>query len=408
MSKIDPYASLKVKEFRLFVGARFLLTLSTQVQEVVVGWQVYQITNDPFSLGLVGLVEAIPSIAISLFGGHLADTFNRKRIIQLMVGLLFLCSAGLFSISKFGFFSATETWPLYLIIFISGIARGMLGPALFSFWPQLIKNKEIFTNAITWNTTGWQIAATLGPAVGGLLIAPLGIANTYLVDLGLMGSSLLCFSLIAAQPMPERIKEDLFANLTNGIKFVFGNQVILGALTLDLFAVLFGGATALLPLFAKDILHVGAFEFGLLKAAIPIGSIITALSLAYFPIKKNAGRTMLLAVAGFGVCMIGFGLSQILWLSIFILFLSGICDGISVVIRGTLIQTETPDNMKGRVSAVNNIFIGSSNEIGAFESGSSAKLIGAVPSVIFGGFMSLLVVAITSWKAKKLRGMDLD
>jgi len=377
------------------------------VQEVVVGWQIYQITNDPFSLGLVGLAEAIPAIGIALLGGHIADTFNRKRIIQWMVGLLFLCSVSLFIVSKYDLLHGSQVAPLYAIIFISGIARGMLGPALFSFWPQLIKDKTVFTNAITWNTTLWQIAATMGPAFGGLIIAPFGIANSYIIDLGLMAMSLISFSLISSQVMPERKIEDMWENLTSGIKFVFSNQVILGAMTLDLFAVLFGGAVALLPVFAKDILHVGAFEFGLLKAAIPVGSIITAMALAYYPIKKNAGKIMMWAVAGFGICMIGFGLSTYLWLSVAILLLSGIFDGISVVIRGTLIQTLTPDHMKGRVSAVNNIFIGSSNEIGAFESGATAKFMGVIPSVVFGGCMSLLVVGVTALKARKMRELDL-
>jgi MFS family permease len=407
LSKPNPYAALKIKEYRYFLSARFLLTLSTQVQEVVVGWQVYQITNDPLSLGLVGLAEAIPAIAVALFGGYFADRLNRKRIIQSMVFLLFLCSVALCAISYFQILTASQTFPLYAIIFISGIARGMLGPSIFAFWPQIITDKSIFTNAVTWNTTMWQIAATLGPAIGGIIIAPFGITISYMIDAGFMFFSLLLFTSISSKPLPEKNNLNFLENISSGINFVFANQTILAAMTLDLFAVLFGGAVALLPVFAKDILHVGAFEFGLLKAAIPIGSIVTGIALTYFPIKQNAGKIMLFSVAGFGFSMIAFGLSTYMWFSFFILLLSGVFDGISVIIRGTLVQTLTPDHMKGRVSAVNNIFIGSSNEIGAFESGATAKIMGTVPSVVFGGIMSLIVVAVTAFKSKKLRNLDL-
>lgn len=406
----DPYAALRVKEFRLFVLARFLLTLSTQIQEVTVGWQMYEITGDPFSLGLLGLAEAIPAIGIALIGGHLADKYNRKLIIVLMTGLLALCSVSLYIMSGFEqwLIAFPYAYPLYVTIFVSGIARGLLGPAIFSFWPQIIKDKTIFANAVTWNSTMWQISSTLGPAIGGLLIAPIGIQNTYALDATLMFLCILVFLFIPNYKslMPNVVSGGLWQNITSGIKFVFANQIILSTLTLDLFAVLFGGAVALLPVFAKDILHAGAFEFGLLKAAMGIGSIATAFALAYFPIKKNTGKILLWSVAGFGFSMIGFGLSSYLWLSFFMLLLSGVFDGVSVVIRGTLIQTHTPPEMKGRVSAVNNIFIGSSNEIGAFESGATAKLMGTVTSVVFGGIMSLTVVGITAIKAKKLRDLD--
>lgn len=406
----DPYAALRIKEFRLFVFARFLLTLSTQIQEVTVGWQMYEITGDPFSLGLLGLAEAIPAIGVALIGGHLADKYNRKLIIVLMTGLLALCSVSLYIMSGFEqwLVSFPYAFPLYGTIFVSGIARGLLGPAIFSFWPQIIKDKTIFANAVTWNSTMWQISSTLGPAIGGLLIAPIGIQNTYALDASLMCLCIFVFLLIPNYKSLDTniLTGGLWENITSGIKFVFANQIILSVLTLDLFAVLFGGAVALLPVYAKDILHAGAFEFGLLKAAMGIGSIATAFALAYFPIKKNTGKILLWAVAGFGFSMIGFGLSTYLWLSFIMLLLSGIFDGVSVVIRGTLVQTHTPIEMKGRVSAVNNIFIGSSNEIGAFESGAAAKLMGTVASVVFGGCMSLAVVIITALKAKKLRDLD--
>lgn len=406
----DPYAALRIKEFRLFIFARFLLTLSTQIQEVTVGWQIYEITNDPFSLGLLGLAEAIPSIGVALIGGHLADKYNRKLIIVLMTSLLAVCSVSLYIMSGYSEWLVRFefVFPLYITIFVSGIARGLLGPAIFSFWPQIIKDKTIFANAVTWNSTMWQISSTLGPAIGGLLIAPIGIQNTYFLDATLMVLCILMFSIIPNYKSPKTtiLIGGLWQNITSGIKFVYANQIILSVLTLDLFAVLFGGAVALLPVFAKDILLAGAFEFGILKAAMGIGSIATAFALAYYPIKKNTGKILLWAVAGFGFSMIGFGLSTYLWVSFSMLLLGGVFDGVSVVIRGTLIQTHTPVEMKGRVSAVNNIFIGSSNEIGAFESGATAKLMGTVVSVVFGGCMSLLVVIITAIKAKKLRNLD--
>lgn len=406
----DPYAALRNKEFTIFLAARFLLNFSIHIQSVIVGWQVYQITNDPFSLGLIGLAEAIPAIGIALFGGHMADTFNRKSIILWCALVLFGCSFSLYfvSLGVGDFLYTWGVWAIYVIIFISGISRGIMGPAIFSFWPQIINNKSVYSNAVTWNSTIWQISATAGPAVGGLLIAPLGIAASYAVDASLIIISMGLFAFISSKPMPEKTAHDtVWSNLTAGLKFVFANEIILSTITLDLFAVLFGGAVALLPVYAKDILHVGAFEFGLLKAAMGVGSVATALILAYIPIKKFAGKKLLFAIGGFGFCMILFGISNIFWLSFVLLIFAGICDGVSVVIRGTLMQLYTPDNMKGRVSAVNNIFIGSSNEIGAFESGLAAKMLGVVNSVVVGGVVSILIVCGTALKAKKLRELEL-
>ncbi len=410
ISTHDPYAAWRVPEFRLYIYARFLLTLSTQIQEVTVGWQMYEITGDMFSLGLLGLAEALPAIAVALIGGYFADNYNRKWIIVGMTALLAACSFSLY------FMAGRPEWlasfpyafPIYVPIFMSGIARGFLGPAIFSFWPQIIEDKSIFSNAVTWNSTMWQISRTCGPAIGGLLIAPIGIQNTYCIDAILMTLAILAFARISNKTrIVQNLGLNIWQNITSGVKFVFGHPILLSTLSLDLFAVLFGGAIALLPVFAKDILHTGAFEFGLLKAATGIGSVLIAYFLAHYPIKKNAGLILLAVVAGFGCCMIGFGLSVYIWLSFLMLFLSGVFDGISVVIRGTLIQTHTPLEMKGRVSAVNNIFIGSSNEIGAFESGAAAKIMGLVPSVIFGGCMSIAVVVATYVKVKPLRKLDL-
>lgn len=407
----DAFEALKNTSFSRFLTSRFFLTFSTQMQEVVVGWQVYQLTKDPFSLGMVGLSEAIPSIAVALFGGYLADRFNRKYIILVFTTVLLGCSLALWWVGSAGeLLARTGVWPMYAIIAVSGFSRGLLGPSIGSFWPQLIGQKSILPNAVSWNSTIWQISATVGPGVGGLLIAPLGVSTCYLVDASIMAASVLIFASIRHQyhPVQQQRQGSIWKNFGEGLAFVRDEKAILGAITLDLFAVLFGGALALLPVFATEILHVGAFEFGLLKAATSIGSISIGLWLAYRPIRQRAGRILLASVAGFGVCIIVFGLSTSFWLSFVALILSGVFDGVSVVVRGTLLQTLTPDYMKGRVMAVNNIFIGSSNEIGAFESGLAAKIMGVVPSVVFGGCMSLLVVLIGYFVFVPLRDLDLQ
>src|SRR5688572_21679843 len=408
--KHDAYAALKIPEFRLYIAARFCITIALQIQATVVGWQIYQITKDPLSLGLIGLAEALPSIIVSLYAGHVADTVSRKGIIISTVSILVLCSAMLwaFTFNSSAFVLAMGVMPIYAVIFASGIARGFMGPANFSFMPQLMPEKKFYANAITWSSTTWQAASVAGPAIGGLVLGFLGITAAYFVDAALTVLALLLYALIAAKPLPENEgKLSIKESLLSGIKFVFGNQIILGAISLDLFAVLFGGAIALLPIFVADILKSGAESYGFLRAAPAIGSVLMALYLAHKPITQNAGRKMLLCVAGFGVCIILFGLSKSYWFSLTLLALSGMFDSISVIIRSTLIHTFTPEYMKGRVSAVNNIFVGSSNEIGSFESGAAARLLGVVPSVVFGGCMTLLVVGITALKAKKLRNLQL-
>ncbi|MCC2546167.1 MFS transporter [Hymenobacter sp. BT175] len=410
----DPYAALRLPEFRRLISARVCLTVATQMQGVVVSWQIFQLTKDPLALGLIGLAEAIPSIVVSLYAGHVADSVSRKKIIVAAVGVLALCSAALLwlSMPAGSWLLAREqfhTLPLYMVIFLSGIARGFLGPALFSFMPQLMPDRERLANAITWNSTTWQAAAVLGPAIGGLVFAKAGITTAYAVDAVLMTLSLLLFTSIAARPLPpvEGERLTLRESILSGVQFIFHNQIVLAALSLDLFAVLFGGAVALLPIFASDILHTGADGLGYLRAAPAVGSVLMAVTLTYFPLRRKAGRKLLWAVAGFGLATILFALSRNFWLSLFLLFLTGVFDSVSVIVRSTLLHTFTPEYMKGRVSAVNNIFIGSSNEIGAFESGAVAKLMGTVPSVIFGGLMTMLVVLVTGLKAKKLANLDL-
>lgn len=399
------FAALRISDFRNFVSARLFMTLAIQIQAVAVGWQIYEITGDPLSLGLIGLAEAIPAIMVSLYAGHLADTTNRKKILIICAGTLLMCAIALVTftsdltmiVKNFG------TFPVYAVIFITGIARGFIAPANFSFMPQLVP-RELFTNAVSWHSTIWETAAVAGPAAGGLFIDWVGLHTTYVIVAGLMVTGLFFYSMIPSHPVPAQTAEQgVVEKIQAGLSFVFNQQVILAAMTLDLFAVLFGGAVALLPVFANEILHVGPHGFGLMRAAPAAGALLMALWLTLFPIRKNLGRILLWSVAGFGLTMIAFALSEIFWLSLLLLAMSGAFDSVSVIIRGLLIHTQTPENMKGRVAAINSIFIGSSNEIGAFESGVAARLLGVVHSVVVGGLMTLVVVAVTGWKADKLR-----
>lgn len=408
MTKSDAYAALRLKDFQLFVAARFCVTLAINLQAVVVGWQVYEITGDPLSLGLIGLAEALPSITVSLYAGHLADVVQRKKIMLTCISVLILCSSSLlaFSLSPEFFSISTGVIPIYSVIFVSGIARGFLTPANFAYMPQLVP-QTVFKNAITWNSSFWQTALIAGPALGGFIYGFFSLQAAYLMDVLLTVLAFVLVAFIAFKPLPpvsaeQNVKEKIQA----GLKFVFSNKIILGAISLDLFAVLFGGAVALLPIFAKEILHTGPEALGFLRAAPSIGALGVAFYLAHKPIHRNTGRILLWCVAGFGFSMIAFALSSSFWISLGLLMLSGCFDGVSVIIRSTLLQTLTPENMKGRVSAVNNIFIGSSNEIGMFESGAAARLMGVVPSVIFGGCMTVLTVAITAWKAPSLRRLQ--
>ena len=406
--KPNPYAALKVRDFRLFILSRLFITLAIQIQGVVVGWQIYEITKDPLSLGLIGLAEALPAITVSLYAGHLADVIERKKIILFCVITLAFGAATLlyFTIDAGAFILNYGTFPIYSIIFLTGLSRGFLSPANFSFMPQLV-DRTLYQNAITWNSTTWETAAVGGPMIGGLIYGFFGISAAYTADFVLVLLALICYSIIPNRKLPPITEEvGIYKKIKAGIKFVFKNEIILSAISLDLFAVLFGGAVALLPIFAAEILHVGAIGLGFLRSAPAIGALVMAIYMTHRPIQKHVGKILLWSVAGFGFCMIGFALSTSFILSMCLLILSGMFDCVSVIVRGTLIHTLTPENMKGRVSAVNSMFVGSSNEIGMLESGVAAKLMGVVTSVIFGGCMTLTVVATTAWRAAKLRALD--
>lgn len=398
---------LKNKEFRFFISTRVCLTIALQIQAVIAGWHIYKLTEDPLSLGLIGLAEAIPAISIALYAGHIADISSKRKILFRSILVLLFCSFGLTVASNdyfiIGFSSTWSINLMYFFIFLSGFARGFYAPAGFSFISQLVEKDQLVT-ASTLNSSSWQIAAIFGPALGGLLYAWIGITYTFGVVLVFILLAMLCISAIKPKPVMSKMgDEKIGERLKAGLSYVFHNKVLLSAISLDLFAVLFGGAVALLPVFANEILHAGPQGLGLLRAAPSLGASITMIWLSVRQPFNRPGVALLFCVASFGLCMIGFALSTSLYLSLFMLFLSGAFDSVSVVIRGNILQLQTPDEMRGRVSAVNTMFIGSSNEIGAFESGLAARLLGTVPSVIFGGCMTLLVVGITSVKSAALK-----
>jgi MFS family permease len=414
------YDVLKIKDYRSYIIARTIITFGTNILATVVGWQIYEYTKDTFSLGLIGLAEFLPFLVVTLLGGYIADLIDRKKIIQTCVFFYALCAFALFMLST-SYKTVIDQFgvlPIYVVIGMTGLIRGFLGPAQSAFAAQLVP-KELLTNAATWSTMSWHIASIGGPAVGGLLYAfSKGAWSSYGLVSILAAIGLLFFFSIKSYHV-EKVKNQVDAdgnivkkegfldNVKNGIDFVFNNQIILASLALDMFAVLFGGAVALLPAFAKDVLTMGPEGLGILRAAPAVGALIMAIYLVYNPPRLNAGKNLLLAVAGFGVCTILFAFSTNFWFSALMLAGTGFFDNFSMVIRGTIIQLFTPNEMRGRVSSVNSLFIGSSNELGAFESGLAAKIMGLVPSVVFGGIMTLFVVLTTWQKAPKLRSLNL-
>jgi len=405
----DPYAALRIPDFRRFVTSVLTLTVATQIQAVVVGWQIYAVTRDPLSLGLVGLAEALPFIGIALFAGHVADRANRRQVVALAMAAMLGCAAALLAFTLVpGSLAHGRVWPIYAVIFASGVARSFLQPARQALGAELVP-RALYPNAVAWRSSIWQSAAVVGPALGGILYGFSGPAFAYGVDLALVIVALAAIARVSAAPLPgsTQARADdqtpIAEGLGAGVRFVRSQPILLGALTLDLFSVLFGGATALLPIFAADILHAGPEGLGVLRAAPSVGAVLMSLALAHQPPIGRSGRALLLNVGLFGLAMIGFGLSRSFALSAVLLAASGAVDMVSVVIRSTLLQIATPQALFGRVSAVNQIFIGSSNEIGAFESGVAARLMGTVPSVVFGGTVTLVVVAVTAWKVPALR-----
>lgn len=413
MSLSSSLQILKHKEFRWFVFARFFLTLAIQMQMSTISLQIYyEYSKEEFILGLIGLTEAVPFIATSFFSGYLADVVNRKKILLIGCVALFLGSLFLwaFSVDFFAALSSLGMTALFAVVFIFGIIRSFLAVTTAPFMSQII-SRELYTQSATWNSTAWHIASILGPVMAGLIYGFHDALNSdwcYALTCILFLMTFICFSVIKSKPVPPKTKHESFMqSMSVGVKFVFKNKLVLSALSLDLFAVLFGGAVALIPAFTDKILHLGPEAYGLLRTAPAIGAVIMAFYLAVYTPTKNAGKSLLIGVAAFGLFTILFALSTNYWIAFLMLSCTGAFDNISVVIRHSILQLSTPDEMRGRVAAVNSIFIGSSNEIGAFESGLAARFMGLVPSIVFGGVMTMLVVLGIHKLNPNLKKLDL-
>src|SRR5438552_8455879 len=429
----DPYAAFRSCGFRFFTTGNLLSILGRQMLAVAVEWEIYRRTHSATALGLVGLVFAIPIVGLSLPAGHLADRISRKHIILVSqifssvtsallalvswqhlaipeMSILRACNhglsaiAGVFEQHQQTFHFDDASIPLiYLLLFLGAIARTFSWAARSSFFPTLVP-RDAFANAVTWNNSVFQIGCVVGPALSGLLVAYVGFPFVYLLDaLCAFAFFLLVFPIRRSKQVPDRTEANTWKSLIAGVRFVFRRKVILATITLDLFAVLLGGATALMPIFADQILHVGPVGLGWLRAAPAIGAFAVALVVAHLPPMKQAGQTLMWCVTGFGIATILFGLSKIFWLSLGVLFLVGAFDSVSVIIRGSIVQLVTPDEMRGRVSSVNNIFIGTSNEFGALESGLTAALSGPVISVVAGGIGTILVVLDVAFRWPETR-----
>lgn len=398
--KYHNYAFAKLLAFRI------QMVLAYQIMAVVVGWHIYEITRDPLSLGLIGLAEVIPYFASALFAGHAVDHLYSRRLFGTLAAILLMLNALTLTALALGWLDGNITLWIYGSIAFTGIARAFIAPSYSTLFAIILPREE-YVRAAGIGTATFQVGLVIGPAIGGLLVGFGSKTLAYSV------STLLCLGAAIAMLLlklkePEKSESiPVFTSIAQGLRFVFSNQIVLGAMSLDMFAVLFGGAVAMLPAFIHDIYKIGPEGLGILRGAPALGAIITGLWLARHPINLHAGRWLLAVVAGFGLSIIGFGLSTSFWMATFMLLLSGLFDGVSVVMRQTIMQLATPDSMRGRVSAINGIFIGSSNELGAFESGVTARLMGLVPSVIFGGFMTLSIVGVTAKFAPKLRTLEL-
>ncbi len=396
------WAAFSHREFNLFQGARLLAVLGTQMQSVAIGWQVYALTQRPMDLAWVGLAQFVPAACLSIVTGHVADRVERRRIMM----TCYAAMAGLMIALAYFAHTRAGVAPIYAVLVGMGVARAFLGPASQSLVPALVP-PEHFANAVTWGSSFWQGATVVGPMLGGVAYAAFGGAErVYLLGAGSMLGAFVLLALMHRVAVPARSEPATARTLLAGVRYVRDNQVILGAIALDLFAVLLGGATALLPIYARDILHSGPWALGALRSAPALGAAVTGVALALRPIERRAGAKMLACVAVFGAATIVFGLSRNFTLSLVALAVVGASDMVSVIVRSALVQLATPDAMRGRVSAVNMVFIGASNELGEFESGLTAQLFGTVESVVLGGIGTLLVVALWVWRFPRLRSVD--
>jgi len=410
LTKHDPFEAMRIAEFRHLMFGRFLFIMGLRMMGTLVGWWIYELTNEPFAIGLIGLSEVIPAVSLSLYAGHIIDISEKRKLLLTGVALYFTCALFLLLLStSFTAGQLSKHWiafSIYIAIFFTGVFRSFTGPTFGTILSAIVPKKTI-QNATTWGQGVWLGASVTGHAIVGFLIALLGNTGSLAIICTLVFAGYLFMYQLKPKPsLNEPGEKKTLESVKEGLRYVYQTKELFGALTLDLFAVLFGGAVAMIPVFAKDILKVGPIGFGWLNAASDIGSVIVIILLTAFPLKKAQGKKLLISVAIFGICIIVFALSKLFWLTFTVLLISGIVDGISVVIRGTILQLKTPDNMRGRVMSVNSMFINSSNEFGQFESGVAAKMMGVVPSVVFGGCMTLLVVVITWFKAPTLKEME--
>ena len=392
--------------FRWLMLFRICTLLSYQVAAVTVGWHIYELTRDPWSLGLVGLAEVVPFFCVAPFSGYLVDHLPRRKLgAAACLGLAI--NAGALALIAHGALPASALWPIYAAVAVGGVGRSFLGPVYNALFARVLK-REQFARGASMGSVVFQAGLVLGPALGGVLVGVAGKSVSYAVAAACaIAAALALLRMRVTEPAQAMQRGPVFASIAQGMRFVASNQIMLGAMALDMFSVLLGGAVSMLPAFIKDILHQGPEALGVMRAAPAVGSICVALWLTRHPLQRNAGRILLFAVAGFGLCTIAFALSRNYWLSTALLVAYGMCDGVSVVLRSTILQLVTPDGMRGRVSSINSIFISSSNELGAFYDGTMARLLGLVPAVIMGGFVTLGVVATTARLAPRLRRLDL-
>ena len=406
----DAFAALRYRDFSIVTLNQFCLTLAILIQEIIVAYSLYQITKDPLTLGLIGLAEAIPFISLSLWGGYVADRFNKQTIMKICLFFAIpmpLILWSLFHYHGLGNLSTSQlSWGIYAVIFCLGTIRGFYNPSATSLKPFLIP-RALYANGATWTTIGWQSGVIIGPMLGGFMLAFLGRETSLLTVTVLVSICFVLINLLQKRDFPKIETENVLHSLGDGFRFIWNSKIVLWSISLDLVSVLFGGVIALLPIFAEDILKVGPEGLGYLRAAPSIGALITMIALTRFPPTQHAWRNMLLAVAGFGVFTLLFAFSNSMWLSLFALAMTGACDSISVVIRQTILQIYPPNNMRGRVAAVNGMFVSSSNELGAFESGLAARYMGTIMATVFGGSMTLLVVTISWARTKDLFGVDI-
>ena len=406
----SPFASMRIIQFRHLMTGRFIFIIALRMMATVVGWWVYELTGDPFAIGLIGLSEVIPAISLALYAGHVIDKSEKRALLLKGVLFYFLCALALVFLStgftKHYLSNHQITIGIYSVIFCSGIIRAFAGPVTNVLLAHIVPNDHL-ANATTWSQGTWLSASVTGHALGGFLIALMGINSTLITIAALISIAFLIFTFLKKQSaIPKTFMVSTWESVKEGLRFVYKTKEILGALTLDLFAVLFGGAVAMVPVFAKDILNVGVVGFGWLNAAVDMGAICIVVLLTIFPMKTKQGKKLFFAIAGFGICIIIFAFSKSFLLSFIALLIAGMLDGVSVVVRGTILQLNTPMELRGRVMSVNSMFISSSNELGQFESGLAAKIMGVIPSVVFGGGMTLLVVIVTWIKAPKLRKLQ--